>query len=109
MRNLKRENGSIRTERNTTTNQRRCFYETYSFKTQSSAGGYANVTIDNGSEWVVTNDSTIGILTVKDSKNFENHVKDKDGKEIKIFDTYGNILRDGDSDIKITVADLQLQ
>ena len=75
----------------------------------SSAGGYANVTIDNGSEWVVTNDSTIGILTVKDSKNFENHVKDKDGKEIKIFDPYGNILRDGDSDIKITVADLQLQ
>ena len=75
----------------------------------SNAGGYANVTIDNGSEWIVTNDSVIGILTVKDSKNFENHVKDKDDKEVKILDANGNVLRDGESDIKITVAELQLQ
>ena len=75
----------------------------------SNAGGYANVTIDNGSEWIVTKDSVIGILTVKDSKNFENHVKDKDDKEVKILDPSGNILRDGESNIKITVAELQLQ
>ena len=74
----------------------------------NTANGYANVTIDNGSEWIVTNDSTINTLTVKDSKNFENHVKDKNEKEVKILDINGNVLRDGESDIKITVTKLEL-
>ncbi|MBR1454657.1 MAG: hypothetical protein IJ593_08475, partial [Lachnospiraceae bacterium] len=67
------------------------------------------VTIDNNSEWVVTKDSTINVLTVSDSKNFETHVKDREDREVKIVDVNGNLLRDGESDIKITVSELKLQ
>ena len=89
-------------------------YEGFIVKDDSSAGGvkgngYANVTIDNNSEWVVTKDSTINVLTVSDSKNFETHVKDREDREVKIMDVNGNLLRDGESDIKITVSELKLQ
>ena len=89
-------------------------YTGYIVKDDSSAGGassdgYANVTIDNQSEWIVTNDSYINILTVNDSANFEEHIKDEKEKEVKIVDAVGNVLRDGESNIKITVNELKLQ
>lgn len=47
----------------------------------ANTNSYSNVTINNDSEWIVTNDSTINTLTVNDSKNFKKHVKDKDEKK----------------------------
>ena len=75
----------------------------------ANSGGYANVTIDSRSEWIVTSDSTVNILTIGDSKNIEEHICDKNGKEVKIVDTSRNVLREGESGVTITVSQLVLQ
>ena len=68
---------------------------------ESNAGnggnGYANLTIDKTSAWIVTGDSTLSSLT--------NHglIEDADGKTVTIKDTNGNVLVDGTSNYTITV------
>lgn len=69
---------------------------------ESNAGnggdGYANLTIDASSTWVVTGDSTLTTLT--------NHgtIKDANGKSVTIQDADGNVLVAGDSSYTITVT-----
>lgn len=68
---------------------------------ESNAGnggnGYANLTIDKTSTWIVTGDSTLSSLT--------NHgpIEDADGKTVTIKDANGNVLVDGTSNYTITV------
>ena len=68
---------------------------------ESNAGnggnGYANLTIDKISTWIVTGDSTLSSLT--------NHglIEDADGKTVTIKDANGNVLVDGTSNYTITV------
>lgn len=68
---------------------------------ESNAGnggnGYANLTIDKTSTWIVTGDSTLTTLT--------NHglIEDADGKTVTIKDTNGNVLVKGASNYTITV------
>lgn len=65
---------------------------------ESNGGnGYANLTIDKTSAWIVTGDSTLSSLT--------NHglIEDADGKTVTIKDTNGNVLVDGTSNYTITV------
>ena len=68
---------------------------------ESNAGnggnGYANLTIDKTSAWIVTGDSTLSSLT--------NHglIEDADGKTVTIKDTNGNVLVEGTSNYTITV------
>ena len=65
--------------------------------TGNGGNGYANLTIDKTSAWIVTGDSTLSSLT--------NHglIKDADGKTVTIKDTNGNVLVDGTSNYTITV------
>lgn len=59
--------------------------------------GYANLTIDSSSKWVVTEDSVLSDLTCK------GEIVDESGKAVKIVGADGNVLRDGDSGITVTV------
>ena len=65
--------------------------------TGNGGNGYANLTIDKTSAWIVTGDSTLSSLT--------NHglIEDADGKTVTIKDTNGNVLVDGTSNYTITV------
>ena len=69
---------------------------------ESNAGnggsGYANLTIDATSTWIVTGDSTLTTLT--------NHgqIQDADGKTVTIKDADGNVLVEGTSNYTITVT-----
>lgn len=69
---------------------------------ESNAGnggsGYANLSIDKTSTWIVTGDSTLTNLT--------NHglIEDADGKTVTIKDTNGNVLVEGTSNYTITVS-----
>lgn len=68
---------------------------------ESNAGnggdGYANLTIDKTSTWIVIGDSTLSSLT--------NHglIEDADGKTVTIKDANGNVLVEGTSNYTITV------
>lgn len=68
---------------------------------ESNAGnggnGYANLTIDKTSAWIVTGDSTLSSLTK------HGLIEDADGKTVTIKDTNGNVLVDGTSNYTITV------
>ncbi len=58
-----------------------------------------SVAVDNTSTWTVTGGCTLSNLTVAEGGK----VQDQDGKDVKIVDASGNVLRDGDSDVTVTV------
>lgn len=69
---------------------------------ESNAGnggdGYANLTIDSSSKWVVTGNSTLSSLTCKGT------IVDDNGKTVTIKDTNGKTLVEGTSQYTITVS-----
>lgn len=71
-------------------------------KDESAAGnggnGFANLTIDNSSKWIVTGDSVLSSLTCKGT------IEDENGNTVTIKDTDGNVLVKGDSSYIITVT-----
>lgn len=60
--------------------------------------GYANLTIDADSSWVVTGDSVLTSLTCQGS------IMDVNGNSVTIQDTTGTILEKGNSEYTITVS-----
>jgi len=68
---------------------------------ESNAGnggsGYANVTIDNSSIWIVTGDSTISSLDCSGT------IQDTEGNTVTIIKADGTVLSKGNSKYKITV------
>ena len=58
-----------------------------------------SVAVDGTSTWTVTGGCTLSNLTVAEGGK----VQDQDGKDVKIVDASGNVLRDGDSDVTVTV------
>lgn len=68
---------------------------------ESNAGnggdGYANLSIDKNSTWVVTGNSTLSKLTCKGK------IVDSNGKKVTVVDSSGKVLRKGTSEYKITV------
>ncbi|MBR1454313.1 MAG: hypothetical protein IJ593_06675 [Lachnospiraceae bacterium] len=60
--------------------------------------GYANVTIDETSKWVVTSDCIIYTLVLKGK------LVDTDGNDVNILDVNGDMIREGNSDISVTVG-----
>lgn len=67
----------------------------------SGGDGYANLTIDSGSTWVVTGNSTLGTLTNSGT------IKDANGKTVTIKDALSKILSKGGSPYAITVNELK--
>lgn len=69
---------------------------------ESNAGnggsGYANVTIDASSKWIVTGDSTVSRLTCSGT------IQDEDGNAVSILDTDGTVMKQGNSKYHITVV-----
>ena len=69
---------------------------------ESNAGdggdGYANVTIDSTSKWIVTGDSTVTKLVNKGK------IVDADGNTVTIKDTDGTVLVKGTSSYTVTVS-----
>lgn len=59
---------------------------------------YANVTIDETSKWIVTSDCTINTLVLKGK------LVDADGNDVNILDVNGDMIREGNSDISVTVG-----
>lgn len=72
---------------------------------ESNAGaggdGYADLTIDETSKWVVTGDSTLSELVCKGS------IEDENGNAVTIIDSDGNVLMSGDSSYTIKVRSYQ--
>ncbi len=72
---------------------------------QNSAGSTSasplSVSVDGTSSWIVTADSTVSNLTLAEGAS----VKDADGNEVQIVDGSGNVLREGSSDMTVTVED----
>ena len=68
---------------------------------ESNAGnggdGYANLSIDKNSTWVVTDNSTLSKLTCKGK------IVDSKGQKVTVVDSSGKVLRKGTSEYKITV------
>lgn len=62
-----------------------------------TGNGYANVVIDRSSKWIVTSDSVINELTLNGK------LVDEDDNDIRVIDNDGYILREGTSDIYVTV------
>lgn len=62
--------------------------------------GFVNITIDETSTWIITKNSYVDKLTLKGS------LKDENDKSIKIVDSNGHSLVDGDSNIILTVKEL---
>ena len=69
---------------------------------ESNAGnggsGYANVTIDKNSTWIVTGDSTLTTL------NNAGTIKDKEGNKVTIQGSDGTVYVKGTSQYTITVS-----
>lgn len=69
---------------------------------ESAAGndgnGYANLTIDSSSKWVVTGDSTLSGLTCKGT------IVDENGNTVTIKNTDGQTFVEGTSEYTITVS-----
>ena len=63
-----------------------------------SGDGYANVTIDKKSTWVVTGDSTLTSLSNAGT------IQDKDGNSVTIKGTDGTVYQEGTSEYTITVS-----
>lgn len=72
----------------------------------ANLNGYANLTIDENSHWVVSGDSELKTLTIKGSNDFLSRIADLNNKEVKIIDTNGKVLHEGDSPYTITVNEL---
>ena len=72
------------------------------FQDESNAGnggdGYANLTIDSSSTWIVDGDSTLSSITCKGT------ITDKDGNTVTIKGTDGTTYVEGTSDYTITVS-----
>lgn len=72
---------------------------------ESAAGnggeGYANLTIDKNSSWVVTDNSTLGTLTNNGK------IIDASGKSVTIKDTSGKVLVKGISEYTVTVNEMK--
>ena len=68
---------------------------------ESNAGnggdGYANLSIDKNSTWVVTGNSTLSKLTCKGK------IVDSKGNKVTVVDSSGKVLHKGTSEYKITV------
>ncbi|MBR2801212.1 MAG: hypothetical protein IKE21_01300 [Erysipelotrichaceae bacterium] len=60
--------------------------------------GYANVTIDAGSSWIVTADSVVTAL------NNAGRIVDEEGKTVSIVSTDGTVYVEGESAYTVTVA-----
>ncbi|MCR5542462.1 MAG: dockerin [Ruminococcus sp.] len=60
--------------------------------------GKISVSIDESSTWVIESDCTVSEL------HSAGTIKDTNNKTVKIADTKGNILRDGDSEFTVTVT-----
>lgn len=71
-----------------------------SFTGGTVGSGTANVTIDDNSKWIVTENSKVTSLTLKGS------LIDIGGNNVKVVDTNGNVLRDGSSEYVVTVDNL---
>lgn len=67
----------------------------------TAGNGYANLTIDESSTWIVTSDSILSSLTCNGT------IQDMDGNTVTILDTNGTILSEGDSTFTITVSSYQ--
>lgn len=69
---------------------------------ESNAGnggdGYANLTIDSSSTWIVDGDSTLSTLTCKGT------ITDADGNTVTVKGTGGTVYVEGTSDYTITVS-----
>lgn len=69
---------------------------------ESNAGnggnGYASLTIDSSSKWIVTGDSTISKLICSGT------IQDTDGNPVTVMKTDGTIISKGNSKYKITVT-----
>lgn len=69
---------------------------------ESNAGnggdGYANLTIDSSSTWIVDGDSTLSSLTCKGT------ITDEDGNTVTVKDSDGTTYVEGTSDYTITVS-----
>ena len=63
--------------------------------------GYCNVTIDAGSTWIVTGNSTISALSS------EGTIIDEDGNSVTIQGSDGTVYEDGESEYTITVDSYQ--
>lgn len=63
--------------------------------------GYCNVTIDAGSTWIVTGNSTISALSS------EGTIIDEDGNSVAIQGNDGTVYEDGESEYTITVDSYQ--
>ncbi len=72
----------------------------------ANTDGHANLTIDENSHWVLTNDSELKTLTIKGSKDFLSYITDSNNNEVKIEDLSGNILHKGTSPYTIKVSEL---
>lgn len=64
----------------------------------NGGSGYANLSIDETSTWIVTGDSTLTNLTCNGT------IQDESGNPVSIQDADGNILLDGTSPYTITVT-----
>lgn len=69
---------------------------------ESNAGnggdGYANLTIDSSSTWIVDGDSTLSSLTCKGT------ITDEDGNTVTVKGSDGTTYVEGTSDYTITVS-----
>lgn len=72
----------------------------------ANTDGHANLTIDDTSHWVVSNDSELKTLTIKGSRDFLSYIADLNNLEVKIVDKNGNVLHEGTSPYTITVNEL---
>lgn len=64
---------------------------------KATGNGYADVYVDKSSTWVVTSSCIINNLTL------EGKLVDEDGNDVNVVDMDENILREGKSDITVTV------
>lgn len=71
-----------------------------SFTGGTVGSGISNVTIDDNSKWIVTDNSKITSLSLKGS------LVDKNNNDVKVINTIGTILRDGNSEFTVTVNNL---
>lgn len=71
-----------------------------SFTGGTVGSGTSNVTINDNSKWIVTNNSKITSLSLKGS------LVDKNNNDVKVINTNGTILRDGNSEFTVTVNNL---
>lgn len=65
--------------------------------------GYASLTIDADSKWIVTGDSTLTTL------NQEGAVTDASGRTVTVKKTDGTVCVEGDSDYTVTVENYTTQ